>query len=1022
MVIPKFYENLEVLHQGTTLDRAYYIPASKQMDMFAEKRETSDRIQMLNGEWKFYYYNSIYELGEEFYKIDSDTSCYDKIHVPSVWQIMGYDRHQYINIRYPIPFDPPYVPQDTPCGIYVREFDYEKENTAPRAYLNFEGVDSCLYVWLNGSYIGYSQVSHSTSEFDISHAVMEGKNRLTVLVLKWCDGTYLEDQDKFRMTGIFRDVYLLKRPEQGVRDYFITTALKGEEAEVSVKFWYFQKAIPVCVTVLDAKGKTVAAAQLEKNNRTAETANLSVKISSPILWNTENPYLYTIVIKTENETITDYVGLREIYIKDKIVYLNGQKIKFCGVNRHDSDPFTGCAVSLEQMKKDLLLMKQHNINAIRTSHYPNAPIFYQLCDKYGFMVIDEADIESHGPVEFFYQDNSDENKFKHWNESIADNPKWEQAIMDRIQKCVQRDKNRPCVVIWSMGNESAYGCCFEKALKWVKEFDTSRLTHYEGARYVNKDKTYDYSNLDLYSRMYPALEEIYEYLEHTPDKPFLLCEYCHAMGNGPGDLEDYFQIFEKNDLMCGGFVWEWCDHAIAHDRTEEGKTIYFYGGDHSETEHDGNFCMDGLVYPDRRVHSGLLEYKNVYRPVRAVSFKQDTQELRIKNYMDFTDLEQYMEIHYEINCDGICLNTGILPSVSVKPKQTKSIVLNIEVPKQGHSYLKLYYHMKKETELIPAGYILGFDEILLETEDNRNQTALKWLISSEVSNSKLEVWETNAKIFCKGTEFFYTYDKRTGMFRQITCSGESYLDRPMELNLWRAPTDNDMYLKQEWKRARYDRTYARAYRTKVRQTMSYIEISSVMSISAPTVQRIMDMETVWRIDENGGLSFTAAVKRNAEFPMLPRFGIRLFLNSGLESVSYYGMGPFESYTDKHRASSHGLYHAKVADLHEDYIRPQENGSHTDCDYVVLSGDKAGLAAVSEQAFSFNASLYTQEELEKKTHNYELEPCGSTVLCLDYVQNGIGSNSCGPVLENKYRFDMQRFTFHIKLVPFLQSVK
>lgn len=328
--------------------------------------------------------------------------------------------------------------------------------------------------------------------------------------------------------------------------------------------------------------------------------------------------------------------------------------------------------------------------------------------------------------------------------------------------------------------------------------------------------------------------------------------------------------------------------------------------------------------------------------------------------------------------------------------------------------------MKKGTEFIPTGYILGFDEILLQTEDNRNQTAVKWLTSPEVLNSKLEVWETNAKIFCKGTEFFYTYDKRTGMFRQITYAGESYLDSPMELNIWRAPTDNDMYIKQEWKRACYDQTYVRAYRTKVRQTISYIEISSVMSMSAPAVQRIMDIEAVWRIDENGGLNFTAVVKRNVEFPMLPRFGIRLFLNSKLESVSYYGMGPSESYIDKQRASSHGLYHAKPADLHEDYIRPQENGSHTDCDYVIVSGDKAGLAAASGKTFSFNASVYTQEELEKKAHNYELEPCGSTVLCLDYAQSGIGSNSCGPVLENKYRLDTQMFTFHIKLVPFLQN--
>ena len=1020
MVIPKFYENLNILHHNTTKDRVYYIPASRRMDMLIEKRELSDRIQMLNGEWRFRYCKSIYELEEEFYQTDYDSSSYDLMHVPSAWQMAGYDMHQYTNIRYPIPFDPPYVPAETPCGAYVYDFYYEKDAAAPKVYLNFEGVDSCFYVWLNGSYIGYSQVSHSTSEFDVSHMMIEGKNRLAVLVLKWCDGTYLEDQDKFRMSGIFRDVYLLKRPEQAVRDYFVKTAFDKETVGISVKLWYFKEAVPTNISIFDAENRRVAAVQLEKNALSGEAANLSIKITNPVLWNTENPYLYTMVIETEGETITDYVGLRQIYIKDRIVYLNGKKIKFRGVNRHDSDPFTGCTISLEQMKKDLMLMKQHNINAVRTSHYPNAPVFYQLCDKYGFMVIDEADIESHGPIEFFYKDNSDENKFRHWNEPIADNPEWERAVMDRIQRCVQRDKNRACVVIWSMGNESAYGCCFEKALEWVKEFDEGRLTHYESARYINENRKYDYSNLDLYSRMYPSLEEIREYLENEPDKPFLLCEYCHAMGNGPGDLEDYFQLFEENDVMCGGFVWEWCDHAIAHGKTKEGKTVYYYGGDHGETIHDGNFCMDGLVYPDRRAHTGLLEYKNIYRPARAVSFYQDTKKLIIKNYMDFTNLEEYVEIHYEVNCDGVSLDTGTLPDFSVKPKEAGGVFLDITVPERGRTYLRLYYHMKKDTEFVPKGYLLGFDEIPLNTEDNRNQTAVKWLETPKSQEAKLEFHETDTEIFCRGIHFVYAYDKCTGLFSQINYGGTDYLDRPMELNIWRAPTDNDMYIKQEWKRACYDRAYARAYHTIVRKTAEYIEISSTMSITAAVVQRIMNIKAVWRIDTNGGISFTADVQRNIEFPMLPRFGIRLFLRRELNTVSYYGMGPSESYKDKHRAASHGLYHAQVLDLHEDYIRPQENGSHIDCSYVIVSSDRTGLAAASEQMFSFNASVYTQEELESKAHNYELEPCSSTVLCLDYAQNGIGSNSCGPAVRKEYCFDSHRFTFTLKLVPFLEE--
>lgn len=1020
MIIPNYYEDMSVLHENTTPARAYYVPASRRMDTLAENREDSDRMQLLNGEWKFRYYESIYGLKDAFYEMGYDTSSYERIGVPGVWQMAGYDSHQYTNIRYPFPFDPPYVPQENPCGAYVHEFDYRQDADAPKAYLNFEGVDSCFYVWLNGVYIGYSQVSHATSEFDVSNTIREGSNKLAVLVLKWCDGSYLEDQDKFRMSGIFRDVYLLKRPERAVRDYFVRTVIGKGMARVSIRLQYFEEAVPTSVVLYDAADRVMDTAKVEEADIVNGTADIMLRIAEPVLWNTEAPYLYTLMLQTETETILDYVGLREIHIADKVVYFNGEKIKFRGVNRHDSDPVTGCMISLEQMKKDLALMKQHNFNAIRTSHYPNAPVFYHLCDKYGFMVVDEADVESHGPVETFYEDDSDANKFEHWNEAIADNPIWEKAIVDRVQLCVQRDKNRPCVVIWSMGNESAYGCNFEKALKWTKGFDDSRLTHYESARYRNSGKQYDYSDLDLYSRMYPAIEEIHEYLNHGPRKPFLLCEYCHAMGNGPGDLEDYFELIYQNDLMCGGFVWEWCDHAIAHGKTEEGKAIYGYGGDHGEEIHDGNFCMDGLVYPDRTPHTGLLEYKNVYRPVRVVSFDQNKQELKIRNYMDFTDLKTYVEIHYEVNCDGVCLQTGAVPIGSLKPRQVKSVFLDIIAPKCGRSYLKLYYYLQKGTELVPAGHILGFDEILLETEDNRNQTSVEWLGKEETSALPIEVQETDTEIICKGVNFVYSYDKRTGLFTQISYAGKKYLNRPMELNIWRAPTDNDMYIKQEWKRAHYDQAYTRVYDTVVKQKKSLIKISSMMSMLAVTVQRIMDVKATWLIDYDGGISFNILVNRNIEFPMLPRFGVRLFLKPELDKVSYYGMGPYESYRDKHRASSHGLYHAQVVDLHEDYIRPQENGSHMDCDYVVVANDQFGLAAVSNQTFSFNASVYTQEELERKAHNYELEASGSTVLCLDYDQNGIGSNSCGPKVMDKYRLKDKTFIFQMKLAPFVKE--
>lgn len=1040
MIIPKHYENISILHENTMPARSYYIPASKRMDTLVEKREDSDRLQMLNGKWRFCYFHSIYEVTEEFYQVGYNVSGYDWVNVPDVWQMVGYDQHQYTNIRYPFPFDPPYVPQENPCGAYVHQFVYYKDMDAPNVYLNFEGVDSCFYVWLNGNYIGYSQVSHATSEFDVSDVITEGNNILAVLVLKWCDGSYLEDQDKFRMSGIFRDVYLLKRPKQCVWDYWIQTKITEAKADISIQMQYFDRAVPTSFTLLDAANRIVGTAAVEKEEQLKQgQSEVLLEVFDPILWNPENPYLYTLVIETEKETIVDFVGIRKIQIVDGVVSLNGVPIKFRGVNRHESDPITGFTTSFEQMKRDFMLMRQHNFNAIRTSHYPNIPVFYQLCDRYGFMVIDEADIESHGPCEIFYADNQDANKFYHWNEPIADNPEWEKAILDRIWLCIQRDKNRPCILIWSMGNESAYGCNFEKALKWTKEFDKSRLTHYESARYRKYDKEYDFSNLDLYSRMYPGLDEIQKYLENNPKKPFLLCEYCHSMGNSPGDLEDYFEWIDKSPWMCGGFVWEWCDHAIAYETTWEGKRIYYYGGDHGEQIHDGNFCIDGLVYPDRTPHTGLLEYKNVCRPARVVAFCQDTKELKIKNYMEFTDLESYLEIRYSVTSDGACMEEGVLPAFSVKPKETASVILDIAVPKRGRSYLKLEYYLKQGTELVPKGHLLGFDEVLLQTEDNQNQTAKKWLEQTETM-AEIEVWEDDRSVVCKGNDFVYSYDKCTGLFTQIYYKGMDYLDRPMELNIWRAPTDNDQNIKLEWKRAKYDQAYTRAYQTTVEpvfldgremrsdlaeQNLSVahaVKICSKMAVLAVSVQRILEVEATWTIDADGGICFDSLVRRNLEFPMLPRFGIRMFLNRKLENVTYYGAGPFESYPDKHRASCHGIYHASVLDLHEDYIRPQENGSHMDCDYVILEHAQFGLTAVSKQAFSFQASSYTQEELERKKHNYELEPSGSTVLCLDYKQNGIGSNSCGPELLEKYRFDEKEFRFFMKIVPFVNDKK
>ena len=1012
MIVPRYYENLNVLHENTMPARAYYIPASKRMDNLVEHREESDRMQLLNGTWKFQYFTSIYNIKDSFFEKNYDTENFDEIQVPSVWQMAGYDTHQYTNIRYPFPFDPPYVPQDIPCGAYVHNFEYSRDEKASKAFLNFEGVDSCFYVWINGSYVGYSQVSHMTSEFDVTDVLQDGTNTVAVLVMKWCDGSYLEDQDKFRMSGIFRDVYILKRPKQAISDYHIKTRIEDMLAKVEIEMKFYSP-LNVKISIEDRNGAVVALGSI------AEEGTAVLEIASPELWNTENPYLYKLILETENEVIVDHIALRKVEIKDQVIYLNGQKIKFRGVNRHDSDPVTGFTISLEQITTDLTLMKQHNFNAIRSSHYPNAPFFYEMCDKYGFMVIDEADIEAHGPFMIYRKEDTDYNRFKRWNEKIADDPVWEEAIVDRVKLMVERDKNRFCIVMWSMGNESAYGCNFEKALEWTKNYDPDRITQYESARYRNYDETYDYSNLDVYSRMYPALSEIQEYLDKDGSKPFLLVEYCHSMGNGPGDFEDYFQMIQDNDKMCGGFVWEWCDHAIAHGTAENGKTIYAYGGDHGEEIHDGNFCMDGLVYPDRTVHTGLLEYKNVYRPVRVVSYDKESGELVLHNYMDFDDLKDYVKISYELTQDGLVISKDILSEFSVVPHGEGKTNLKISVPENGKCYLKLIYHLKKELPLLDEDHILGFDEIEVSKDDAKCKLAEKWMQKTAV-DSELQVNENDTQIHIKGREFAYTIDRRTALFTEMKFAGREYLNHPMELNIWRAPTDNDMYIKAEWKKAHYDKAYTRAYTTEVVQGKHGVKIVSHASVVAETVQKILDVTITWKIDASGKIDADIEATKDGEFPDLPRFGVRMFLDKKLADIRYFGMGPQESYRDKHQAASHGLYRANVGDLHEDYIRPQENGSHYDCEYVELNNSRYGIVASAEKAFSFNASYYTQEELEKKTHNYELIESDSVVFCVDYALNGIGSNSCGPVVLEQYRFDDVLFRFQFTLVPYVKG--
>lgn len=973
MKLDRYFENPNILHIGCEDPRAYYIPYSELDSVLSGDRKKSDRYTDLNGKWNFKYCKSIYEMPEL-----SDIEYEDKIDVPSCWQCKGFDTHNYVNTRYPFPYDPPYVPHENPCAMYEKKINLKPES-GKRYYINFEGVDSCFYLWVNGTFVGYSQVSHSTSELDITDMLKSGRNTFNVLVLKWCDGSYLEDQDKFRMSGIFRDVYILTRDEGHIKDFRINTAVDGTVSVTADKDAEFR--------LYD--GDTLIAE--------AEGCDVKLNVENPKLWTAETPYLYTLQIKCGNEYIVQKIGIREISIRNGVVILNGKPFKIRGVNRHDSDPVTGYTISKAQAMKDLTLMKQHNINAIRTSHYPNAPWFTELCDELGFYVCGESDIEIHGVASFY--GGSQEETFG----LLAQDKRFKKAILDRVQRNVKRDINRTSIIMWSLGNEGGMGENFENAGRWVKEYDSTRLNHYESAVWETLGHKNDTSMLDVYSTMYASPESIVKYFDDKDNKkPYIMCEFLHAMGNGPGGIYDYLDLIDKYDGFVGAFVWEWCDHAIYMGK-ENGKAKYFYGGDFNEVVHDSNFCMDGLVYPDRTPHTGLKEYKNALRPIRA---SLADGKIHLENRFDFVDVSELYDVKYEVSRNGEIVADGEIALPSIEPHGTALVDVPFDDFGNGEYFIRLIYILKKDIPLVEKGSEMGFDQMKL-------QKGKSFEVPESICNTPLEVEEDDTVISICGENFKYVFSKLSGIWDALNVNGSVVIEKPMQWNIMRAGTDNDRNVLNQWINAGYARIVPRAYGTEIIPSSDGIKIKTNINISAVSMRSILKLKAKWFVRNDGVIKLVVkAVFNDNEpykpMPFLPRFGIRAFLPNSYKNVKYYGYGPYESYSDKHISSYVGLFESTVNEQFEDYIKPQENSSHYNCKYMALSSKNAAVEVFGKN-FMFNTSEYTHEELMNKKHNFEIEKCGSTVLCLDYKQAGIGSNSCGPALpeseklENKFKW-------------------
>lgn len=987
-MLQQYHENLEVQYVNKLPRRAFYIPFQKGEAQYSlETRYQTSNVTLLNGNWQFDYYetfdNCLKHLFNETKK---------ELSVPAVWNLYGYDQLQYLNTQYPIPFDPPYVPKNNPCGRYQRTFEIDQYSKDSDYHLNFEGVDSAFYVWINQQFVGYSQIAHSISEFDITEYLHDGVNDIEIIVLKYSDGTYFEDQDMFRHSGIFRDVYILKRAKSRLNDFKIETYIDkdSDTATLLVNLIDKQHLEDVKLSLFDPTGNLIFEETVSNYSKFV--------LETPQLWSAENPLLYTLTFTTDDEVISQKVGIRQVEIKNNQFYVNGQSIKFRGTNYHDSDPNTGYVMSEAQYIKDLKLMKQGNFNAIRTAHYPKSPLFYELTDKYGFYVMSEADIETHGVVRLYGEDNN-----AHFN-LITDDPKYQKSIIERIEASIIPLKNYSSIVSWSMGNESGFGINMVKGLECAKTLDQTRPLHYEGTYYRDRDKHYDLSNVDMISRMYPSPEEIEEkYLrnEHL-DKPFILCEYAHAMGNSPGDLHAYQTLVEQYDSFIGGFVWEWCDHAI-QTGIKNGEAVFRYGGDFGEKLHDGNFCVDGIVSPDRKPHEGYYEFKHEHRPLKVIKYIDN--HVTFRNQLDFTNIDNHLLVEAILTNLNGDKEKIVIHFSNFEPHSEQTINLSDYTDCDKISTVTFKYSLLKNEPLRSIHFELGYDQIIYKRRDIE-------LDKHRQSNIRYE--ELEQQITISVSDCYFTFNKADGSLHSVIKSGHNILNERTKNNVWRAPTDNDVQLVSRWQYSGYEDAVTRVRDCQIQESKNEVSLKFDIVVVNDVVPPILWGTLTWTINNEGLLKVDYQLEKDNLAPFLPRFGLAITLSNEFEQLCYYGKGPYSSYRDKGVAAYLDYFNTTVTENGDSHIKPQETGSHNETTFMQVENNSNKVRVASDQPFSFNASHYSLAELTHKKHKDELIKDQHTFLYIDYAQSGIGSNSCGPELKENYRINDKKIRFKFEI--------
>ena len=1019
-------QNASVLQRNRMKSRSYFIPFSNEESAMTYERGQSERFQLLNGMWQFHYAENPYEAPANFYEEHYDTADWDSLAVPHHWQLQGYDKPHYTNVNFPFPVDPPNIPTENPTGSYRRTFFISDTWAEDQICLRFEGVDSSFHLWVNGKEVGYSEGSRIPAEFDITDYVRTGENTLAVRVYKWSKASYIEDQDMWWLRGIYRDVYLLARPKVHIQDTFIRTILdeayRDATLEIDVDLANLTNqtvdGLQVEYRLLDANHTLIKTGLKEsKSVKNHEKLKIDVPVKNPTKWSAENPYLYHLAVCLKDrdghvvEAVAHKVGFRSVELKDGLVLINGVAVMFKGVNRHDNHPDLGRAVTVEDMRKDIILMKQGNINAVRTAHYPNDPQFYELCDEYGLYVIDEADLETHG---FEVTGNIHQ---------LSDDPAWEEAYIDRMERMVERDKNYPSIVMWSLGNESGYGRNHNAMYDWAHERDKTRLVHYEGEcrliPYSEDDSTDEPRSSDIFSSMYTPIH-LLETLGKRNDyaKPHIICEYAHAMGNGPGGFKEYWETFYKYERLQGGFVWEWADHGI-RKQTEDGEEYYGYGGDFGDQPNDYNFVLDGLVMPDRTPSPGYYEHKKAIEPVKVDALDLKEGKLKITNRYDFIALD-HLNLAWSIEVDGKVIQNGTFPLEDIHAGGSEELTIPYSLPEvlvPGADYwLNVQFTLASDTNWGKAGCEMAWAQFELP-----QKASLTPVEGHHLNLSALNVEEIKHHLLVKGANFELDFNTVTGQMETWKHENISLIKTGPKLQFWRAMTDNDHRSARVWKQHGVHWLEQRIDHVSwhVTDDQTKVTVKVTGRIAPPILAWGIGVELTYTIFGDGDVYVDVKGDPRGDFPKtLPRIGLEMTIPNTMDRVKWYGRGPGESYVDTKDANRFGVYDKTVDELMTNYVYPQENGNRTDVKWASFTDIHGmGLFTSVEPAFNVSAHHYSVADFDEAQHTHELKKKDDIFVHLDYQQHGIGSASCGPDVLPEYELNTEPFNFSVRLNPF-----